>query len=183
MYEWVEHHPAVIQSLAVLIHNLQCWQRRRSTPSRAADMAKPRPLVAVAYPHFRGMICASHDSSKSQDPLSHHAATLTIRRDPFATHAQNSSHRAAGPIFWNNYHDLSDFDNSTLPGRSSGTRNYKSNKALDPCPHVEKTRRTIHNRRSRGLSVSDSIRQGGLLPRAAPSHPDTLRLKTSIQLD
>ena len=67
-----------------MIHNLQCWQRRRSTPSRAADMAKPRPLVAVAYPHFRGMICASHDSSKSQDPLSHHAATLTIRRDPFA---------------------------------------------------------------------------------------------------
>lgn len=84
MYEWVEHHPAVIQSLAVLIRNLQRWQRRRSTPPRAVDMAKPRPLVAVAYPHFREMICESHDSSNSQDPLSHHAATLTIRRDPFA---------------------------------------------------------------------------------------------------
>lgn len=78
-------------------------------------------------------------------------------------HAQNFSHGAAGPIFWNNYHDLSDCDNFALPGRSSGTRNCKSDKPYHPCPHVERTRRPIHNRRFRGLSVSDSMRQGGLL--------------------
>lgn len=77
-------------------------------------------------------------------------------------HAQIFSHRAAGPKFWNNHYDLFECDNFAFPSRSSGTRNYESDKLHDPCPHVEKTRRTIHNRRSRGLSVSDSIRQGGL---------------------
>lgn len=77
-------HPATIQSLALLISNLQRWQRWRSAPLWPADMAKPRPLVAVVYPHLRALSYENHDSPNLHHPLALHAATLTIWRDLFA---------------------------------------------------------------------------------------------------
>src|SRR5690242_5988014 len=84
MLEGSNHHPVIVQSLALLISNLQRWQRWRSAPLWPAGMAKPRPLVAVAYPHLRALSYEIHDSPNIHHPLAHHAATFTTRRDPFA---------------------------------------------------------------------------------------------------
>lgn len=71
---------------------------------------------------------------------------------------------------------------SPFPVGNPGTRNCEADTTMIHGIHVEEKHRTIHNRRSRGPSVSGAMQQGGLTLAGGSEPSDGLRRKTSIQL-
>ncbi len=124
----------------------------------------------------------SHDSPNTQHPLSHHAATLTIRRDPFAQSMLTMPRTGQLARSFGTINAI--YPSLTISPFLVNNQVHEIVRQTNPDPCLTWRRRierfTIGDLED-SLCRTPSTRVA-LLLRAALSHPDGLRRKTSIQL-